>query len=544
MKIVLRFLLGTFLGFAQYGYSQTLPSNFSRVLVSDGFSSPTAFAFTPNGSDIFVTLQGGILRMIQNGVVVQDPIITLSVMNTGERGLIGVTVDPAFEDNHYVYLYYTVPAGTERTAAFNKIVRITLNGTAVVEGSLTTILELNDLSAQHTNHNGGSMAFGPDGKLYVGVGENATGTNAQNLDNYLGKILRINPDGSVPEGNPFTGNDAKSRIWAYGLRNPYSITFDRISGKLFVNDVGESTWEEINDATTGGLNFGWPNKEGFCTSNCTDYTQPIHVYGHASDTDGKGCSIVGGTFFNPISTSYPVSYRGQYFFNDYCGEWINDISVSNPDQQYPFGTHVGGGLTYLSTSLDGELYYLSRDDQSLYKISYASSFSPPSISDQPDDLTVSTGDPASFNVGASGSGTLSYQWYKNGEPIADADQFAFSISHAASTDQGMYSVLVSSVNGSVLSDVAMLSVTNATVVVDPIKNNVLNVFPNPSSGKVQISMVSKGNDFLEVSIRNAQGEELIKQQVSAATAEVDLSSYPNGLYFLQVEGYGVKVIKQ
>ncbi|MBC7488288.1 MAG: PQQ-dependent sugar dehydrogenase [Cytophagaceae bacterium] len=544
MKTILSFVVMIVLSFAKCGYAQTLPTGFSRVLISSGLSSPTAFAFTPDGSDIFVTQQGGKLRLIQNGVMVTDPVVTLTVNNTGERGLIGVAVHPDFATNHYVYLYHTVPAGVERTAAFNKIVRLTMNGATMAAGSLVTILELNDLSSQHTNHNGGAIAFGPDGKLYVAVGENATGANAQDLDNYLGKILRVNPDGSVPKGNPFTGNDAKSRIWAYGLRNPYSITFDRISGRLFVNDVGEGTWEEINDATTGGLNFGWPNKEGFCTTNCTNYTQPIHVYGHASNTDGQGCSIVGGTFFNPVSTTYPVSYRHQYFFNDYCGKWINDISVSNPDEQYSFGTDMGGGLTYLVTSLDGELYYLSRGDQSLYKISYSTSFAPPSISDQPDDATVSTGDPASFNVVAYGSGALTYQWYKNGEVITGANQLSYSISQAGSSDQGTYSVLVSSIYGSILSDVGMLIVNNATAVTDPIKNNVFNVFPNPSSGKVNIALNTNTNDFIEVSIRNGQGEELSKQQIPVAGAEVDLSSYPNGLYFLQVQGYGAIVIKQ
>lgn len=544
MKVIIHLVFVIVLCVVEYGYSQTLPDNFSRVLVSNGLSSPTAFAFTPNGADVFVTQQGGKLRLIHNGTLVTDPVVTLTVNNTGERGLIGVAVHPDYANNHYVYLYHTVPAGAERTAAFNKIVRITIDGIAMAESSLVTILELNDLSSSHTNHNGGAMAFGPDGKLYVAVGENATGTNAQNLDNYLGKVLRINADGSVPEGNPFTGNEAKSRIWAYGLRNPYSITFDRISGRLFVNDVGEGTWEEINDATTGGLNFGWPNEEGFCTTNCNDYTQPLHVYGHASDTDGKGCSIVGGTFFNPVSTTYPVSYRNQYFFNDYCGEWINDISVSDPDQQYSFGTNMGGGLTYLVTSLDGELYYLSRDDQSLYKISYSTSFAPPSITDQPDDMTVSTGDEATFNVAASGTGVLSYQWYKNGVAIDDADQSSFEISHTGSSDQGMYSVLVSSVNGSILSDVAMLSVNNATAVTDPIKNNYFQVFPNPSSGKVSIAMTTNSSDIIEVNIRNGQGEELSKQQIPAVGASIDLSSYPNGLYFLQVQGYVTKVIKQ
>jgi glucose/arabinose dehydrogenase len=455
MKTILHVLLVTCLYFVQYSQAQTLPADFSRVLIDDGLSSPTAFAFLPDGR-ILVTQQEGALRVIKSGSLLTTSAITLSVTSAGERGLIGIAVDPEFTTNQYVYLYYTVPANTERTAAFNKIVRFTFDGDVIDESSAQPVLELNDLSSAHTNHNGGSMNFGPDGKLYIGVGENATGANAQDLDNYLGKILRINSDGSVPTGNPFAGNDAKSRIWAYGLRNPYSFTFDRLSGKLFVNDVGESTWEEINDATTGGLNFGWPSKEGFCSNSCTGFTDPVYAYEHATNTDGKGCSIVGGTFFNPVSTNYPAVYQGQYFFNDYCGKWINSINLSNPSQRNAFGTDLGGAPVYLLTGPDGNLYYTSRDDHALYKIIY----------------------------------------------------------------------------------------TGITGITDPVKENLVSITPNPSSGKVKINVVSKENDFLTVGLRNAQGENLFVNQQIPAGSEMDLSAYPNGFYFIQIDGYTTKWIKE
>ena len=455
MKIIFNVLLVACLCFIKYAHAQTLPADFSRVLVDDGLLSPTAFAFLPDGR-IVVTQQEGALRVIKNGNLLTTPAITITVTSAGERGLIGIAVDPDFTTNQYVYLYYTVPANTERIAAFNKIVRCTFQGDVIDASSVKTVLELNDLSSTRTNHNGGAMNFGPDGKLYIGVGENATGANAQNLDNYLGKILRINSDGSIPTGNPFIGNEAKSRIWAYGLRNPYSFTFDRIGGKLFVNDVGENTWEEINDATTGGLNFGWPSKEGFCSNSCTGFTDPIYAYGHAMNTDGKGCSIIGGTFFHPTSTNYPTIYQGQYFFNDYCGKWINSINLSAPSQRNAFGTNLGGALTYLLTGPDGNLYYISRDDHALYKIIY----------------------------------------------------------------------------------------TGTTAVKDPVKDNLVSIAPNPSSGKLKISVFSKENDYLTVGLRNAQGEILFVNHLILAGSEMDLSIYPNGLYFIQIDGYTTKWIKE
>ncbi len=202
----------------------TLPVGFSEMVVAGGLSAATAMAFAPDGR-IFVCQQGGQLRVIKDGVLLATPFVSLNVNSTGERGLLGVAFDPNFAANHFVYVYYT----TNTTPIHNRVVRFTASGDVAVAGSETLILRLNDLSSA-ANHNGGAIHFGPDGKLYVAVGENANGANSQTLSNLLGKLLRINADGTIPSDNPFfaTATGDNRAIWALGLRNPYSL---RVSGR-------------------------------------------------------------------------------------------------------------------------------------------------------------------------------------------------------------------------------------------------------------------------------------------------------------------------
>jgi glucose/arabinose dehydrogenase len=347
-------------------YALTFPTNFTQVAVASGLTAPTVAVAAPDGR-IFVALQGGDLRVVKNGTLLPTPFVQLTVNSSGERGLLGIAFDPAFTVNQFVYLYYTVPTSGTVTV-HNRISRFTANGDVALAGSETIVLELDALSGA-TNHNGGSIAFGPDQKLYVGVGENANGGNSQILDNYLGKVLRINPDGSVPPGNPFpTGSEAKKRIWSYGLRNPYTLTFQPGTGRLFVNDVGEGTWEEINEATTGGLNFGWPTAEG--ASSNASFTNPVYAYHHGAG-DGFGCAITGGVFYNPTINRYPSSFVGQYFFQEYCNNWINVLDLSGPTAiRSSFATNLPGFSLGITLGTDGYLYYLSKNSASLYRIIY------------------------------------------------------------------------------------------------------------------------------------------------------------------------------
>ncbi|MEP7165820.1 MAG: PQQ-dependent sugar dehydrogenase [Ferruginibacter sp.] len=430
--------------------AQNLPPGFSQVQVAGGITNPTTMAIAPDGR-IFVAQQEGQLRVIENGTLLAQPFVSLTVNSSGERGLLGIAFDPQFATNNYIYLYYTLSS-----AANNRISRFTANGNVVVPGSEIPILDLDPLSSA-TNHNGGSMQFGPDGKLYVAIGENANSANSPNLDTYLGKILRINADGSVPAGNPFTsGSNQKLRVWSYGLRNPFTITFEPGTGRLFVNDVGEVSFEEINDATTGGHNFGWPGAEG--NSSNPAYTNPVYYYGHGGGSS-LGCAITGGTFFDPVASNYPATYIGKYFYIDYCGNWINMLTLSgSTGTSTNFGNNMAGAPVCIVTGPDGNLYFLSRDNSSLYKITYTGSTAP-MISNQPQSQTVAQGNPVTFNVSVTGSAPLSYQWKKNTNDISGANSSSYIIAAVNSSDAGNYSVFVSNATGNVTSNDAVLTVT-------------------------------------------------------------------------------------
>ncbi|PYM03200.1 MAG: hypothetical protein DMF19_00325 [Verrucomicrobia bacterium] len=306
-------------------------------------------AFAPDGR-LFVCQQGGQLRVIKNGLLLSTPFVSLTVDSSGERGLLGIAFDPNFATNHYLYVYYTVAT----SPIHNRVTRFTATGDAAAPGSEVVILELNNLSSA-TNHNGGAIHFGPDGKLYIAVGENANGANSQTLSNLLGKMLRINADGTIPTDNPFfntaTGNNRA--IWALGLRNPFTFAFQPGTGRMFINDVGESTYEEINDGIAGS-NYGWPITEG-PTSNPA-FRGPIYFYGHGT-SNTTGCAIVGGTFYNPPVPQFPSSYTGKYFFADLCNGWIRVFDPATGTAT-AFATGISGPVD-LHVGPDGALYYLA-----------------------------------------------------------------------------------------------------------------------------------------------------------------------------------------
>jgi glucose/arabinose dehydrogenase len=250
--------------------ASTLPTGFSQTPFAVGLSEPTAMAFAPDGR-LFVAEQGGTLRVVNNGQLLPTPFLNISskVDSSGERGLLGIAFDPEFANNKYVYVYYTQKA-TSTIPPFNRVARFTAdanNGDVAAPNSEQSIFELPYLAA--TNHNGGAIHFGADGKLYVAVGENARPAEAQSLNSLLGKMLRINKEveDPIPADNPFytqtTGNNRA--IWALGLRNPYSFDVQPDTGtdprRIFINDVGQSAWEEIDEGIAGA-NYGWPLYEG------------------------------------------------------------------------------------------------------------------------------------------------------------------------------------------------------------------------------------------------------------------------------------------
>jgi glucose/arabinose dehydrogenase len=329
-----------------------LPTGFTKTQFGSNVASPTAMAFAPDGR-LFVCQQTGQLRVIKNGALLPTPFVSLSVDSSGERGLLGIAFDPSFSSNHFVYLYYT----TNVAPIHNRISRFTANGDVAAAGSEIVLVDLDNLSSA-TNHNGGAIHFGPDGKLYAGVGENANSSNAQTLSNRLGKILRYNSDGSIPADNPFfnTATGANRAIWAFGLRNPFTFGFQSGTSRMFINDVGQSTWEEINDGIAGS-NYGWPTCEGVCTPANANFRDPLFQYGHGS-SGTTGCAIVGGAFYNPPLNQFPASYFGKYFFGDLCSGWIRLFDPSTGTVS-DFATGVST-LVDLQIGPDGCLYYLAQ----------------------------------------------------------------------------------------------------------------------------------------------------------------------------------------
>ncbi len=348
----------------------TLPAGFKQSQVTAGLVRPTAMAFAPDGR-LFVAEQGGKLRVIKGGKLLSAPFVDMRGVtdSTGERGLLGIAFDPNFATNRYIYVYHTLRA-TSTSPARNRIFRFTANGDVFVPGSGRTVLELDGLSAK-TNHNGGAIHFGRDGKLYAAVGENATKENAQSLSNLHGKMLRINADGTIPADNPFYDRaSGKNRaIWALGLRNPYSFAVQPGTGRMLINDVGQDRFEEINSGVSGA-NYGWANYEG--PESDPLYQGPLYWYGHGNTTS-TGCAVTGGAFYNPRIVRFPGTYVGDYFFADICSGWIKRLDYDPASGGFVRVLHFASGLIApvdLQVN-DGSLYYLSRGDGSVNVIRYA-----------------------------------------------------------------------------------------------------------------------------------------------------------------------------
>lgn len=339
--------------------SPSLPAGFSKQESwLSGLGSATAFAQTSDGR-IFVCEQGGSLRIVKNGALLPTPFHSFVVEPNGERGLLGVAFHPRFASNGWVYVYYTATTPT----VHNRISRLVASGD-VSTGAEAVLVDLPTLGSQ--THNGGALQFGPDGKLYVAVGDNGSGTRAANPADPFGKILRFNDDGSIPSDNPYyTGNSGLARaVWAYGLRNPFTFGFEPGTGRMHINDVGQASWEEINLGQRGA-NYGWPGSEGPDRVS-GDVNGPLYAYSHrASDPLGSGPggfligSAITGAAFYPGDGSFPAAFRNSYYFADYGHRWISRLDLANEGDAYSFAT-VDGPPVDLLVGLDGALYVLKQ----------------------------------------------------------------------------------------------------------------------------------------------------------------------------------------
>ena len=431
----------------------TVMTGFAETQVASGLLTPTAMAFAPDGR-LFVCQKGGQLLVIKDGVLLATPFVSLPVDSSGERGLIGVAFDPGFASNHFVYVHYTATTPT----IHNRVSRFTANGDVAVAGSEVAILDLDPLSSAN-NHNGGAIHFGIDGKLYVAVGDNANGMNSTVLTNLKGKMLRLNADGTIPTNNPFfnQATGVNRTIWAIGLRNPFTFSIHSASGRMFINDVGEATWEEINEGGAGE-NYGWPSTEG--ATNEPAFQTPLYSYPHGTG-DFVGCAITGGAFYIGIPQQYPATYTGDYFFADYCNGWINQLDESAGQTVTKFASGIVRPVD-VQVGPEGNLYYLALGSGSntgvVYRIAYAQNQAP-TITQQPANRTVSIGQSATFTVVASGTAPLSYQWQRNGVVISGATGASYTLASATAGDNNaQFRCVVSNSVGTATSNAAVLTV--------------------------------------------------------------------------------------
>jgi glucose/arabinose dehydrogenase len=424
--------------------------------VATGLFSPTAMAIANDGSNrIFVTEQTGDVRVVKNGQLLTNPFVRLNVTSFGEHGLLGITFDPDFATNHFVYVYYTVSG----TPFHNRLSRFTANGDVAATGSEHVLMETQSLDSSQLYHDGGCIRFGPDGKLYVSTGENEHAENSQDLTNLQGKILRINPDGSIPTDNPFynTATGINRSIWAYGFRNPFKFAFQPGTGLMYINDVGQDLLRRSTRAPRVGTLAGRTRKAAAARAGVR---RSAFYYDHSN-----ACAITGGVFY-PTDGSFPAQYRGQYMFNDLCGGWIKMMDPTTHEVN-DFATNLPGPVE-MAVGPDGALYYLARqhnddtqDNTGFISVIRETAGQAPSITSQPTDRTAAIGSKVTFTVSAGGQAPLSYQWQRNGHDIAGATSSSYTINAAALVDSGAtYRVKISNPIGQVFSSAATLTVIN------------------------------------------------------------------------------------
>lgn len=352
------------------------PSTIRANPVTNGLSNPLFLTAPAGDPRLFIVEQPGRIRIFKGGQLLATPFLNVSskITSGGERGLLGLAFHPQYATNGLFYVYYTDLQGNLMVERYH----VSTNADVADASSGQTVIT--QAHPNFANHNGGNLLFGPDGMLYVGMGDGGSGGdpngNGQNNATLLGKLLRIDVDHSdatknyaIPSSNPFVNQGgARGEIWANGLRNPWRNAFDSESGLLYIADVGQGAWEEVNvvPTTRAGVNYGWVVMEGnHCyngsSCNMTGLERPKLEYDH-----GQGCSITGGYVYR--GSAIP-DLRGTYFYSDYCSGWLRSFRYFNnaviQEQTWDVGS-LGSVLSFGQDS-SGELYICSSNG-TVYRI--------------------------------------------------------------------------------------------------------------------------------------------------------------------------------
>ena len=359
--------------------SRTIPPSIDLKKVAAGLNAPVDIASNGQDDRLYVVEQGGLVRIVEDGRVSEQTFLDISgrVIFSGEQGLLGLVFDPNFSDNGHFYVnYIEASTGGRRTV----VSRFTANedGTAAQEGSEKIILKT---SQPYTNHNGGDLNFGPDGYLYIALGDGGSAGDPQNRaqsgGSFLGKILRIDVNSeqaySVPADNPFvSSDDFRPEIWSLGWRNPWRFSFDSQTGDMWIADVGQNQFEEVNREPAGksGRNYGWRCFEAadqYNDEGCRDksnYTFPVAVYEHKP---GQPCggSVSGGYVYR--GEDYP-QLNGFYFYADYCSGDIYSLDAAQATYTSHLTMETQLRITTFGVDKDGELYLADVSEGAIYQV--------------------------------------------------------------------------------------------------------------------------------------------------------------------------------
>ncbi|MFN3405642.1 MAG: PQQ-dependent sugar dehydrogenase [Cytophagaceae bacterium] len=428
-----------------------LPEGFIvNRLTGNVINEAVAMAHAPDGR-IFLAERGGNIKVYKDGTV--TTVHTVSTTTAVEQGLLGITLHPNFPANGKFYIYYTKP---DATVHYLDVVSI--NPQNQIQSS-ARVMEFDPII--NGFHNGGAMLF-KDGFLYICIGESNSPATSVNLNTYMGKVLRLTEDGDPAPGNPYYNESGANRqrrsIWAIGKRNPWTMSMDPQSGKIFVVDVGGS-YEEVNDITSPdpskNYNYGWDQNGRSGSQQLSTTIAPYFFYGHP----GWGCAITTGAAYNPSVSNYPPQYRGRFYFTDWCSGWLRSFDINNPDAGYQQLSASGfNSILGLSAGIDGNLYFINYNTNgSLSRIEYTLATTP-QIVNHPESKTVYPGDPVTFSVTASGAIPFSYQWMKGHDLITGATEQTLTIPFVTANDGGEYRCIVTNTFGNVTSNAAALTV--------------------------------------------------------------------------------------
>ncbi len=508
-----------------------------------GFNSPVDIVHAGD-ERLFIVEQPGRIRIIDGaGEVLPTAFLDIRnrVSSGGERGLLGLAFHPDYADNGYFYVNYTDTNDPMHTTIAR--FQVQADDANVADPASEKILLR--VEQPYNNHNAGDLAFGPDGYLYIPLGDGGSGGDpddfSQNRLSFLGKLLRIDVDNgdpyAIPPDNPFAMDDfTLDEIWAIGLRNPWRFSFDRLTGDLWIGDVGQNRWEEIDfqpAESDGGENYGWDCFEGsemfaMSSTDCggDTYTDPVFEYFNTTNTNG--CSVTGGFVYR--GDDY-VELYGQYIFTDFCSGkfWATEQLEDGSFETRELANFNNFDYSSFGEDQSGELYVAGLASGTIYRLTeLCSAFTTESLSISQSESTLSV--PEGFS---------SYQWLLDGESIAGATTATLE-----ATVSGAYTVEVTSELGCVKTSEALEFVVTA---VKKLQVAALQIQPNPFEENVWLEIVPEQAGDFEIEIRNTLGRLVFSQRAYIQkrwASTLSLNNLSPGVYFMTLRSGDKELVRK